>query len=110
MKARFRFLPAVALLTASLAMSQNSPHVSGVEPASGKVNSSITVLGENLNEDTIVGVFLSDEATDYPAEVVEKTADKIVLRVPDVKPGSYNISIQIGNNILIEPVRFTVEE
>ncbi len=110
MRAWLLFLTTVALLTASLAMSQNSPHVAGVEPASGKVNSNVTVTGENLNEDTVISVFLSDEATDYKANVVEQSSDKIVLKVPGVKPGGYNISIQVGNNILIQPIRFTVVE
>ena len=32
------------------------------------------------------------------------------MKVPQVKPGGYNVSIQVGNGILIEPVRFTVEQ
>jgi hypothetical protein len=32
------------------------------------------------------------------------------MKVPHVKPGDYNISIQEGNAIYIQPVRFTVQE
>ena len=32
-----------------------------------------------------------------------------VLKVPEVKSGGYNISIQEGDKILILPVRFTVQ-
>jgi hypothetical protein len=46
---------------------------------------------------------------DYKATVVEQTAAKIVVKVPQVKPGGYNISIHVGNNIFIQPVRYTVE-
>ena len=32
------------------------------------------------------------------------------MKVPQVRPGRYNISIQTGNTIYIQPVRFTVPE
>jgi len=33
-----------------------------------------------------------------------------VMKVPKVKAGSYNVSIQVGNNIYIQPVKFEVQE
>ena len=94
----------------SLVFAQNAPKVTGVEPATGKVNESITVSGANLAKDSVVAVFLSDEKSDYKATIVNQATDKIVMKVPQVKPGGYNVSIQVGNGILIEPVRFTVEQ
>ncbi|HWF39094.1 MAG TPA: IPT/TIG domain-containing protein [Candidatus Acidoferrales bacterium] len=100
----------LAILLASPALfSQGAPKVSGVDPATGKVNDSVTVSGANLAKDSVSAVFLSDEKSDYKAVIVEQSADKIVMKVPQVKPGSYNISIQVGNGILIEPVRMTVQ-
>jgi hypothetical protein len=32
------------------------------------------------------------------------------MKVPQVKTGDYNISIQVGDKILILPVKFKVEE
>lgn len=104
------FLLAAALLTASLATGQNSARVIGVEPSTGKVDSNVTVTGENLGKESVTNVFLSDDATDYKAALVEQSADKIVAKVPKVKAGAYNVSIQVGNNIFIQPVRFTVQE
>ena len=69
----------------------------------------MTVTGENLAKDTVSGVFLSDDKTDYKAVITDQAVDKIVMKVPQVTPGSYNVSIQVGNKILIEPVKFTVE-
>jgi len=63
-----------------------------------------------LGKETVTNVFLSDDMMDYKAVVVEQTAAKIVAKVPKVKPGSYNVSIQVGNNIFIQPVRYTVQE
>jgi len=109
MRSRQLFVTAAALLTASLALGQASPRVTGVEPEAGKIDSNMTVTGENLGSDTVVGIYLSDDMSDYPATVVEQSADKIVVKVPQVMPGGYNISIHVGNNIFIQPVRFTVE-
>jgi hypothetical protein len=41
---------------------------------------------------------------------VEQSAEKIVVKVPQVKSGRYNISIQVGDKLFIKPVRFTVDE
>jgi len=40
---------------------------------------------------------------------VEQADDKIQMKVPQVKPGPYNISIQVGDKLFIKPVKFTVE-
>lgn len=114
-------LPALVLLASAVLFSQSapqssppaspqtSPKITGVEPEAGKVNDSITVSGANLAKENVAAIFLSDEKTDYKAIIVNQAADKIVMKVPQVKAGSYNVSIQVGNGILIEPVRFTVQ-
>ena len=105
-------LAAAALLTllGPPLFAQVSARVTGVDPSSGKVNDTVTVAGENLGKGAVSAVFLSDEKTDYKATLVEQDEEKIVMKVPHVKPGSYNISIQTGNVIYIQPVRFTVQE
>ena len=97
-------------LLSVLAWAQAGPRITQIDPATGKVGANCTVMGENLGKDTVAGVLLSDEEKDYPAEVVEESSDKIVLTIPNVKPGSYNISLRVGNGIYIQPIRFTVEE
>ena len=109
MLAMFAFL-AVTLLLATHVSAQAGPHVTGVDPTSGKVNDTVTVSGENLGKDGVAAVFLSDDKSDFKATIVEQAADKIIVKVPQVKPGGYNFSIQVGDNILILPVRFTVSE
>lgn len=99
----------LALLSPSL-FSQGAPRVTSVDPASGKVNDTVTVAGENLGKGAVSAIFLSDEKTDYKATLVEQDDEKIVMKVPQVKLGDYNISIQAGNVIYIQPVRFTVQE
>ena len=109
MSSRFIFL-AVAVLLSPLLLAQGTPQVTGVDPSSGKVNDNVTVTGENLGKSSVSAVFLSDDKSDYKATIVEQSDEKIVMKVPQVKSGDYNISIQVGTNIFIKPVRFTVQE
>jgi hypothetical protein len=97
------------LLTSTLVWSQGVPRLTGVDPASGNVGDTLTLMGENLGNGSVVGFFLSDDETDFPAVVIEQTPDKTVLKIPEVEPGGYNISLQVENNIFIQPIRFTVE-
>ena|SRR5579863_110497 len=102
------FLAGVILFS-SLAVAQNAPQVTGVDPASGKVSDTVTVSGSNLGKDTVSSVYLSDDKNDYKAAIVEQSEDKITMKVPQVKPGDYNVSIQVGNNLFIKPIKFKVE-
>ena len=101
---------AVTLLLASLVFAQGAPLVTTVEPSSGKVNDNITLTGDHLGKDSVSAVFLSDEKDDFKAVVVEQTDNKIIIKVPRVKPGNYNVSLQVGDKIFIEPVRFKVQQ
>jgi hypothetical protein len=98
----------IAVLLATLVHAQAGSKVTGVDPPTGKVDDNVTVTGENLGKDSVSGVFLSDDTTDYKATVVDQAADKIVIKVPQVKPGSYNISIQVKDKILIAPVKIKI--
>jgi hypothetical protein len=101
---------ALAQESSTLVQPQAGPKLTAVEPAAGKAGVNCTITGENLGKESIDGVLLSDDEKDYPAEVVEQAADKIVMKIPQVKAGGYNVSVKVGNNIYIQPVRFTVEE
>jgi IPT/TIG domain len=103
-------LLAAAVLVSPIILAQGTEVVTSVDPSSGKVNDSVTVTGENLGKESVSAVFLSDDKEDFKATIVEQSADKIVIKIPKVKSGSYNISVQVGDKILIKPIRFTVEE
>lgn len=103
---------AIAMLVLSVAPripAQNAPKVNMVDPLKGKVDDSVTLTGQNLGKDSVSGVFLSDDKDDFKATLVQQDSAKIVLKVPQVKSGGYNISIQEGDKILILPLRFTVQ-
>jgi hypothetical protein len=102
-------LIALLVVPARPIAAQGSPSVTAVDPASGKPNEVITVSGQSLEKSHVSAVFLSDDKDDHKAVVVTQADDKITIKVPEVKPGDYNISIQSGNAIFIQPVRFTVQ-
>ncbi len=113
-KALYRMLALTAfavllVLPLRFTLAQGSPSVKAVDPTSGKVNDSISVEGENLGKSVVSAVYLSDDKSDYKAVIVQQASDKIVLKIPQVKPGDYNVSIQAGAAIYIQPVRFTVQ-
>jgi hypothetical protein len=113
------FVAALALLSLVLApqttvLAQTAgAKVTSVDPGTGKVNDQITVTGTNLGKATVSGVYLSDDKDDFKATIVDQDAGKIVMKVPQVKAGSYNISILVGGatgSLLIQPIHFSVEE
>jgi hypothetical protein len=99
-----------AILLSPLAFAQNLPQVTGVDPETGKANDTVTVSGSNLGKASVSSVFLSDDKNDYKATIVDQGDDKITMKVPQVKPGDYNISIQVGDKLFIKPVKFKVEQ
>lgn len=87
-----------------------TPHISSITPDSGKSEDTITIAGDNLGKDKVAGVFLSDAKLDHKAVVVDQETTKIVIKVPDgLKAGDYNISVQEGGAIYIQPVIFVVK-
>jgi hypothetical protein len=103
------FLAGIVLFS-SLAVAQNSPTVTTVDPALGKVNDTITVSGSNVGKESVSAVYLSDEKNDYKSTIIDQSNDKITMKVPQVRAGSYNISLQVGDKLFIKPVKFKVEE
>ncbi|HXC32403.1 MAG TPA: IPT/TIG domain-containing protein [Verrucomicrobiae bacterium] len=98
------------ILLASWAAAQSAPQVTGVDPDNGKVNDTVTVSGSNLGKAAVSSIYLSDDKNDYKATVVDQGDEKITIKVPQVKPGGYNISIQVGDKLFIKPVKFRVSE
>jgi hypothetical protein len=106
---RWLFL-AAAILLSPVVIAQNSPQITGVDPAVGKVNDTATVSGTNLDKPGVSAVYLSDDKNDYKAAVVDQSGEKIVFKIPQVKAGDYNISLQEGDKLFIKPVKFKVHE
>jgi hypothetical protein len=88
---------------------QASPKITGVEPETAKVGAALTVNGENLGKETVEAFYFSDDAKDYKAVVTSQSANKVVVTIPELKPGPYNLSVKVGDNIFIQPARVTIE-
>jgi hypothetical protein len=103
-------LAALAPVVPRAVAQSSTPHITAVDPASGKVSDTVTVTGTNLGKASVAGIFLSDDKSDFKATIVEQSDEKLVFKVPQVKAGSYNLSVQVGAQILILPTHFTVGE
>jgi IPT/TIG domain-containing protein len=100
---------AAIILFSSLAIAQGAPQITGVEPATGKANDTVTLSGNNLGKASVSSVYLSNDKDDFKATIVDQGDDKITMKVPQVKPGDYNVSLQVGDKLFIKPVKFKVE-
>ncbi len=106
----FAFASLALLSPAALRAQSGSPHITAVTPGAGKADDTITITGQNLGKDKVAAVFLSDAKLDHKAVVVDQEGTKIVIKVPDgLKAGDYNISVEEGGAIYIQPVIFTVK-
>jgi hypothetical protein len=103
-------LLAASILLASLAFAQPQGQITSIDPMSGKVNDDVTLAGQKLGKTSVTSVYLSDDKNDYKATIVSQADDKIVLKVPHVKAGVYNVSLGTASTIMILPVHFTVQE
>jgi hypothetical protein len=101
---------AAFVAVASAAVAQNTPNITAVDPASGKVNDTVTVTGNNLGKAAVSSVYLSDDKSDFKAAIVDQGDEKITMKIPQVKAGDYNISLQVGDKLFIKPVKFKVQE
>jgi hypothetical protein len=63
-----------------------------------------------MGKAAVSAVYLSDDKNDYKSTIVDQSDDKITVKVPQVKAGSYNVSLQVGDKLFIKPVKFTVQE
>ena len=100
---------AAIILFSSLAIAQGAPQITGVEPATGKANDTVTLSGNNLGKASVSSVYLSNDKDDFKATIVDQGDDKITMKVPQVKPGDYNVSLQVGDKLFFKPVKFKVE-
>jgi 5-methylthioribose kinase len=85
------------------------PKITSVAPLEAKVGDEITLLGENLGKGAVKAVYISDDKEDFRATVLSQAADKIVIKVPAVKPGTYNPSIEVEKALLIQAIPLKIQ-
>ena len=88
------------------------PRMTTVEPYSGKVGDVVAVSGENLAKENVAKVFLINDKTDLPCEIVEQTATTIKVKIPDKATGRMAFMIRTGGKEpkdIVQPVKVSVE-
>src|ERR1700688_1931140 len=81
MRWRWMLLAGVVFIP-SMTLAQNTPQVTAVDPASGKVNDPVTVSGSDMGKASVSAVYLSDDKNDFKATILDQSNDKITLKVP----------------------------
>jgi hypothetical protein len=89
------------------------PTISSVEPASCKVGDVLSIQGEDLGQDTVSELYLTDGTTDLKVRMIEQTSTSIRFRIPPAaKPGRFALMVltKDKNPKLIElPVKIVIE-
>lgn len=112
---RLSFVISMLLLAASFAAYADSPRITSVEPANGKVGDVVAITGENLQKDVIAKVYLTDGTNDVQVEVItEQTATSIKFKIPDkAKPGRVALMFLTAGKtgqLMEQPFKITVEQ
>ena len=89
------------------------PRMQAVSPDTGTIGTILTVTGENLGNDTVKSVYLTDDKTDWKTEIVEQTSSEIKVKIPsNAKAGRFSLMILTGGaepKLIVQPVKVTVE-
>lgn len=104
------FLVACFCAAALLAADTKSPRVTSVEPDSGKVGEVATAKGENLDKDVVADLYLTDGKNDVKVQIMERAADSIKFKVPQMKSGRYRLMTGSKTSMIEQPVVFEVAE
>ena len=90
-----------------------SPIMRSVEPDSGKAGDVLAVQGENLGQDHVAALYLTDGNTDFKVPIVEQSATVLKFRIPpEAKPGRLALMVltkEKDPKLIEQPVKITVE-
>lgn len=93
---------------------QATPIMRVLHPSTAKAGVSVLVSGENLSEQFVSAVYVSDGTHDWKVQVTEQTGASLKFVVPmECKPGKYRIMVLINKVeaiLLEEPVKLIVIE
>jgi len=100
---------AVTVLVGQSAM----PLMQAVDPASAKIGDVVTVTGENLDQNLIAALYLTNGKDDVKVEIVEQTATSIKFKIPAaVKTGRLAVMVLTKGKepkLIEEPVKILIE-
>ena len=106
------FLIALAL-PAGLPFQARMPMMRSVDPASGKKGDVLVIEGENLGQESVAALYLTDGEIDVKVPIIEQTAESIKFRIPsEAKPGRIALMVLTKDKpprLIEQPVKITVE-
>jgi hypothetical protein len=89
------------------------PLLTAVEPASGSYGDVFTGTGQNLDQETVAALFLTDGKNDVKVVITEQTATSIKFHIPVGMPkGRFALMILTRGKdarFIEEPVKITIE-
>ncbi len=90
------------------------PQIRNVDPMSVKAGEAVSLEGENLDQDTVSGILLTDGTTDFKVTITEQSGTAIKIKVPStLKPGRFGVVVRLKKDATREieqPVKVTIEE
>ena len=87
-----------------------SARLTAVDPDTGKVGDVATAKGENLDKDSVADLFLTDGKNDVKVVIMERAADTIKFKIPQIKAGRYHLLTSSKTALIEQPVVFEVAE
>jgi hypothetical protein len=100
-------------LPAGLSPQAGMPMTRSVEPTSGKIGDVLVIEGENLGQDSVAALYVTDGKTDIKVPSIEQSAASIKFRIPsEAKPGRFTLLDHTADKpprLIEEPVKITVE-
>ena len=89
------------------------PQMQAVEPASGKSGDVLTVTGDNLDQDIVAALYLTNGKDDVKVEITEQTATTIKFKIPtSAKSGRLALMVLTKGKepkLIEEPVKVLIE-
>lgn len=93
---------------------RGAPHLTAVEPASGKAGELVTAWGQNLDKSQVRELYLSNTKTDVKVQITEQSEGFIKFKIPaEARPDRYRLTILMAGPepiLLEQPVFLIVEQ
>jgi len=108
---KLSFALAIALICISFSSCENKSVISPLDenfkittfsPISGFTASKVTLFGENLTKDSIVTVTFGDQ----PVEILLRAKDSVIVKIPDIAVGLYNVSVKTKTKTYVYDKQF----
>jgi len=101
------------LVLCALVAAQGMPKMNAVEPASVKAGAECTVNGENLDQNAVKEIYITDGKDDLKLVIVQQSSATVKVRIPaGAKSGRFSLMLLTAGadpKLIEQPVKLTVE-